>query len=77
MYKLLHDLFYAVDDKGVSSLDESRVALALALVSYISTVASAVLWKGQTLDIQGFGFGLAALVFGGGHGIKAYNSSPS
>ncbi|MGA9855747.1 MAG: hypothetical protein WBR29_10770 [Gammaproteobacteria bacterium] len=70
--KFLHDLFYSTDNE----LDLSRVLMFMGCVAFMAQGALAVVWKGQVFDAQAYGFGFAAIMAGGGFGVKRYNEAP-
>ena len=72
MTKWIKDLFYATD----GTLDLSRVLMCGGTVAFIAQGAFALLWKGQTFDAQAYGIGFAALMGGGGLGVKWHNEAP-
>ena len=68
--KILKDLFQATD----GSWDLSRLLLCFGAISLI--VQSAInVYRNHQFDVQAFGIGFAALMGGGGLGVKWHNES--
>lgn len=74
--QIFHDAFYAVPDAGPPYLDISRVMVVLGGLAFIGQGVYALYRSGQW-DPAHWGIGFAAVLGGGGWGIKKYNESPS
>lgn len=69
--KMIGDLFKATD----GTWDLSRLMMASGGFAFIAQ-SGANLYHNHTIDLQAFGVGFAAIMGGGGLGVKWHNEAP-